>query len=83
MAALRYMSGKQLSTQRTERERKLEWIKEQVATGDLVIRQATAEECARYGISAAPEAVQPAPQRARPARRPVPAKRKFAAPAAL
>jgi hypothetical protein len=54
MAALRYMSGRELETRRTQRTEKLEWIEQQIATGDLVIRQATAQERARYGI--APEA---------------------------
>jgi hypothetical protein len=50
MAALRYMSGKQLAKQRSERVDKLAWIEQQVASGELVIRQATSEECRRYGI---------------------------------
>jgi len=50
MAALRYMSGRELATRLTERGAKLEWIEHQVASGELVIRQATPEERARYGI---------------------------------
>jgi hypothetical protein len=56
MAALRYMSGRELATRRDERVQKLEWIAQQVTTGELVIRQATAEERARYGIPVDPEA---------------------------
>jgi hypothetical protein len=52
MAALRYMSGRELVTRRCEREAKLAWIAEQVAHGALVIRQATVEERKRYGIAA-------------------------------
>ena len=50
MAALRYMSGRELETRRSQRLDKLEWIAHQVESGELVIRQATAEERARYGI---------------------------------
>jgi len=46
------MHGRELTARRSEREAKLAWIDEQVATGQLVIRQATAEECERYGIAA-------------------------------
>jgi hypothetical protein len=53
MAALRYMSGKQLAAQRSERPEKLAWIECQVAAGELVIRQATREERRRYGITSA------------------------------
>ena len=52
MAALRYMSGRELANRRSQRKEKLEWIEQQVACGELVIRQATAEECERYGIAA-------------------------------
>lgn len=52
MAALRYMSGRELANRRTQRTEQLEWIQEQVACGELVIRQATVEECERYGIAA-------------------------------
>jgi hypothetical protein len=52
MAALRYMSGRELANRRSQRNEKLEWIEQQVACGELVIRQATAEECERYGIAA-------------------------------
>jgi len=51
MAALRYMSGRELANRHTQRKEKLEWIEQQVACGELVIRQATAEECERYGIA--------------------------------
>jgi len=64
MAALRYMSGRELETRRSERQGKLAWIAAQVASGDLVIRQATAEERARYGIAG--DVV--APMRREPAR---------------
>ena len=57
MAVLRYMSGRELVTRRRERVAKLEWIEEQVTRGELVIRQATPEERARYGI--APDAMPP------------------------
>ena len=50
MAVLRYMSGKQLTAQRSQRLDKLEAIAQQVAAGELVIRQATSEERERYGI---------------------------------
>jgi hypothetical protein len=50
MTQLRYMSGRELDTRRTAREAQLAWIKEQVARGELVIRQATAEERERFGI---------------------------------
>ena len=53
MAALRYMSGRQLAAQRSERPEKLAWIERQVAAGELVIRQATREERRRYGITSA------------------------------
>jgi hypothetical protein len=54
MAALRYMSGRELATKRSQRDEKLAWIARQVAAGELVIRQATAEERARYGIAPPP-----------------------------
>jgi hypothetical protein len=65
MAALRYMSGKQLAAQRSERPEKLAWIERQVAAGELVIRQATRAERARYGITSA----RPAPAKRSAGRR--------------
>jgi hypothetical protein len=47
---LRYMSGRELEGRRTAREAQLAWITVQVARGELVIRQATAEERVRHGI---------------------------------
>jgi hypothetical protein len=51
MAALRYMSGRELAKRGTQRIEQLEWIQQQVACGELVIRQATVEERERYGIA--------------------------------
>ena len=58
MTQLRYMSGKDLANQRSAGDARREWIRHQVATGELVIRQATPQERERYGISktAAPRA---------------------------
>jgi len=67
MAKLRYMSGRELDKRRSARELQLAWIRQQVARGELVIRQATAEERARYGITAPPAA--PADNARRPRRR--------------
>jgi hypothetical protein len=50
MTQLRYMSRKDLANQRSESERRRAWIREQVKSGELVIRQATPEERIRYGI---------------------------------
>ena len=36
------------------RSEKLAWIEAQIASGDLVVRRATAEERARYGITPHP-----------------------------
>ena len=52
MSQLRYMSGKELVTRRFDRDAKLDWIRQQVASGELVIRQATPEERERFGIRA-------------------------------
>jgi len=65
MAALRYMSGRELATRRTQREAQLAWIEEQVASGELVIRQATPEERARYGIAPVVGCAPPPPRRQR------------------
>ena len=56
MAQLRYMNAKDLANQRCASDERRRWIRHQVATGELVIRQATPEERVRYGIpeSAAP-----------------------------
>ncbi len=56
MARLQYMNAKDLANQRCASDERREWIRHQVATGELVIRQATPEERVRYGIfaSAAP-----------------------------
>ena len=57
MAQLRYMSAKDLANQRSVSDERREWMRHQVATGELVIRQATPEERRRYGIrAAAPQA---------------------------
>src|SRR5579862_9733429 len=50
MAQLRYMSARDLANQRSAGAERLAWIRHQVQTGELVIRQATPEERIRYGI---------------------------------
>ena len=60
---LRYMSHVQLAAQRVERADKLAFIEHQVACGTLVIRQASAEERERYGISKMPRPSAHAPRR--------------------
>jgi hypothetical protein len=67
MSELRYMSGRELVARRAEREQRLAWIAEQVARGELVIRQATAEERQRWGMPGAQE--RPRARRTRAARR--------------
>lgn len=64
MAQLRYMSAKDLANQRSLGDERREWIRHQVATGELVIRQATPEERRRYGI---PEPAKPVRRRHRAA----------------
>ena len=64
MTKLRYMSGRELDGRRTARDAQLAWIKQQVARGELVIRQATAEERERYGIGVEPPASVPREARA-------------------
>jgi len=63
MTQLRYMSARDLANQRSAGEERREWIRHQVSTGELVIRQATPEERERYGISE-PVAARPRGQRA-------------------
>jgi hypothetical protein len=52
MTQLRYMSAKDLANQRLAGEERRAWIRHQLGTGELVIRQATPEERRRYGIPA-------------------------------
>lgn len=52
MTKLRYMSAKDLANQRSLSEDRRVWMTRQVASGELVIRQATPEERERYGIHA-------------------------------
>ena len=59
MTKLRYMSAKDLANQRALSDDRRVWMHRQVATGELVIRQATPEERERYGIR------DPAPARLR------------------
>ncbi len=65
MAALRYMSGKQLATQRSQRAETLAWIERQVLAGELIIRQATLEERERYCIGRARPIAPDPPRRIR------------------
>ena len=51
MTQLRYMSARDLANQRSTSEERREWMLHQVATGELVIRQATPEERRRYRIA--------------------------------
>ena len=51
MTQLRYMSARDLANQRSVSDERREWMLHQVATGDLVIRQATPEERRRYRIA--------------------------------
>jgi hypothetical protein len=67
MTQLRYMSGKELITRRFDRDAKLAWIRQQVASGELVIRQATPAERERFGIRA-PAAAPPRARRRSPQR---------------
>ena len=50
MTQLRYMSARDLANQRSVSDERREWMLHQVATGELVIRQATPEERSRYRI---------------------------------
>ena len=61
MTQLRYMSARDLANQRSVSDERREWMLHQVATGELVIRQATPEERKRYRIA------EPAPPRRRAA----------------
>lgn len=66
MAVLRYMSGRDLVKQRSERVVKLAWIEQQVEDGTLIVRQATPAERRRYGMEPAPvEAPPPKPPKGR------------------
>ena len=51
MTQLRYMSARDLAKQRATSDERREWMLHQVATGELVIRQATPEERSRYRIA--------------------------------
>ena len=51
MTQLRYMSARDLANQRSVSDERREWMLHQVATGELVIRQATPEERSRYRIA--------------------------------
>ena len=51
MTQLRYMSARDLANQRSASDERREWMLHQVATGELVIRQATPEERSRYRIA--------------------------------
>ena len=51
MTQLRYMSARDLANQRSTSEERRAWMLHQVATGELVIRQATPEERSRYRIA--------------------------------
>ena len=51
MTQLRYMSARDLANQRSTSDERREWMLHQVATGELVIRQATSEERSRYRIA--------------------------------
>ena len=64
MTQLRYMSARDLASQRSISDERRDWMLHQVATGELVIRQATPEERRRYRI-AEPEL--PTPRRPRAA----------------
>jgi|HubBroStandDraft_6_1064221.scaffolds.fasta_scaffold1419240_1 hypothetical protein len=64
MTALRYMSARDLAKQRSMSAERREWMLHQVATGELVIRQATPEERSRYRIA---EPAVPVRRRARAA----------------
>ena len=50
MTKLRYMSAKDLANQRSLSDERRVWMHRQVASGELVIRQATPEERELYGI---------------------------------
>lgn len=60
MPAIRRFAAKQPSPHHLpslrhwERADKLAWIEQQIASGELVIRQATQEERLRYGIGSRP-----------------------------
>ena len=51
MTQLRYMSARDLANQRSLSDERRAWMLHQVATGELVIRQATPEERSRYRIA--------------------------------